>query len=131
GLQDQARTQYAEAAQAYETAAGQAPPGVLQTNWLIHSADRYARAGQADRGMAALARLAQAGGSADEHVAAAWYVLGEALHQRRDVTQARDAYRRSLAAPGPYQTKARLQIALLDLAESKLDDAEKALLENQ
>src|SRR5207249_10875179 len=36
-----------------------------------------------------------------------------------------------LAVAGPNQTKARLQIALVDLAENKLDEAEKSLAENQ
>src|SRR5207249_4857353 len=54
GLFEQARAQYVLAAKAYETAAGLAPPGPFRSNWLINSADRYARAGQTDEGAAVL-----------------------------------------------------------------------------
>jgi hypothetical protein len=131
GLMEQARAQYALAAKAYENAAGQAPAGPFQTNWLINSADRYARAGQPDDGAAVLARLAQGGGAADEHVAAAWFVVAEAQYQRRELAKAREAYDKSSVVAGPNQAKARLQMALVDLAENKLDEAEKALTENQ
>ncbi|HTK75487.1 MAG TPA: hypothetical protein VL371_09535 [Gemmataceae bacterium] len=131
GLMEQARVQYAVAAKAYEAAADKAPSGAFKTNWLINSADRYARAGQADEGAAVLGKLAPSGGAADEHVAAAWFVIAEAQYQRRETAKAREAYTKSLAVAGPNQTKARLQIALVDLAENKLDEAEKALAENQ
>jgi tetratricopeptide (TPR) repeat protein len=129
GLSEQARAQYAAAARAYEAAAGRAPTGALRANWLVNCADRYAKAGLADQGAAA---LGQAGGTIPEdQLAAAWYVLGEALHQKRDLAKAREAYLKCLATAGPYQGKARLQLALLDAAENKLDAAEQALLENQ
>jgi tetratricopeptide (TPR) repeat protein len=131
GLQEQARAQYALAAKAYEAAAGEAPPGPFQSNWLINSADRYARAGQPDEAATVLGKLAQAGGVADEHVAAAWFVIAEAQSQRREMAKAREAYAKSMAVAGPNQAKARLQVASADLAENKLDDAEKALTENQ
>lgn len=131
GLQEQARAQYALAAGAYERAAGLAPPGPFQSNWLINSADRHARAGQPDEAAAVLNRLAQAGGTADEHMAAAWFFIAEAQHQRRELGKAREAYTKSMSVEGPNQAKARLQIALIDLAENKLDEAEKTLTENQ
>lgn len=131
GLHEQARAQFAIAAPAYETAAGKAPAGAHQASWLLNSADRYAKAGLGPQGAAALARLTQLGNAvAPERLAEAWYVLGDALQKRQEVAGARDAFHHCLKMAGPCAVKARLQLALIDFAESRLDEAEQALVEN-
>jgi hypothetical protein len=131
-LHEKARGQYLVAARAYERAAGKIGPGPEQARWLWKSADRYLKAQQQQAALDVLMRMTQLEdvlGSVN--TAEAWFEIATIHHQKQQYAAARSAYQNCLKAPGRFGFRARHQLAILDLAENRFDEAEMALQENR
>jgi hypothetical protein len=131
-LLDQSRGQYLVAARAYERAAGKVAPGPDQAQWLWKSADRYLKAQQQQAALDVLTRMTQLEGVlGDENIAEAWFQAATIHHQKQQYAAARAAYLHCLTPPGRFTCSARHQLAMLDLIESKFNEAENGLQENR
>ncbi len=130
-LEDEARTQFKQAAEAYERAAGKVAPGPEKAKWLWSSADRFLKAQQLTKARDVLGALTQMEGVlSEESLAEAWFKVAETHKLLSQNEAARAAFKRGLKPDGPYLLRSRHEIAMLDLADGKFDDAEAGLQEN-
>jgi tetratricopeptide (TPR) repeat protein len=126
--EESAREANRQAAAAYERAAGKAPAGPEQAARLWQAAQLSLRAGQTPRALELLTRVAQQDGAlAPEKMAEAWLLIGTTHHTSQQFAEARAAYQKCLALPGPFALKAQLGLARIDLAEKHFDEAERSL----
>jgi hypothetical protein len=125
---EQAKDLYRQAAAAYERAAGKVPPSKEHVAWLWQSAQYSLKAGQMQRAQDTLLRVTQFDTIlGPDSQAEAWLLMATNHRQAQQYEKARMAYQKCLAIPGPFVLKARLGLAMTDLAEGRMDDAENGL----
>jgi tetratricopeptide (TPR) repeat protein len=129
-ITEQANEAFRQAAVAYERASGKVPAGPDQATWLWRSAQLFLRAGQIPRALELLSRVTQLNSMySSDSMAEAWYLIATASQTGARLGDARTAFEKCLAIPGPFALKARLGLAEIDVAESRFDDAERILQE--
>jgi tetratricopeptide (TPR) repeat protein len=133
-FEEQARDLWRQAAAAYERAAGKVPASdtakAEQAALLWQSAQLAKKAEQPQRAQEVLLRLTQLDGALDSvKMAEAWFLIGNTYDVGHQYANAREAYQKCLAMPGPYTRKALFALAEVDLAEGKFDDAERGYQE--
>jgi tetratricopeptide (TPR) repeat protein len=127
----QAHAQQTEAGRAYEAIAAGAATAGERADALWQAADRYIKAGQEERGLAVLDGLT-ALDVADVRRAEAYLLMGAVHQARHEEPEARDAYRKCIEfdRDGTFAYRARYQLAEMEIARGKLEDAERILEQN-
>jgi tetratricopeptide (TPR) repeat protein len=127
----QARAQQVEAGMAYEALAACAPTVADRADALWQSADRYIKAAEDERGLNVLDRLT-ALEVPDTRRAEAYLLMGGVHQAHQEEPQARDAYRKCVEydKEGTFAYRARYQLAEIEMARGKLEEAERILEQN-
>ena len=129
-ITEQANEAFRQSAAAYERAAGKVQAGPDQATWLWRNAQLFLKAGQIPRALEILTRVTQFGDAySSNSLAEAWFLVGRTHHSAERIAEARAAFQKCAAISGPFALKARLGLAEIDVAESKFDNAERALQE--
>jgi hypothetical protein len=127
-LVEQANEAFRQAAAAYERAAGKAADPAGQGAAFWQAAQLALKAGQSVRARDILVKATQVESALTaEKTAEAWLLIATTDQLNQRTADARTAFQHCLSAPGPFALKARLGLAEIDVAESRFDDAERAL----
>jgi tetratricopeptide (TPR) repeat protein len=128
-LEEAARVQLARAAAAYESAAQAARESSQRADWLWLSADRYFQIHDGAHAASVLERFLKQEAGNDRH-GEGWYRLAETRRAVHDDAAALEAYRHCLEFPSKFANRARYRLALAEIEQGKIVEAEKALQEN-
>jgi tetratricopeptide (TPR) repeat protein len=124
-----ANTHLQEAGAAYEALAAATLAPADRAKWLWTSADCYLQGQDYSQAIDILKRYL-ATETSPEQLGAAWYKLAQAHEAQKDAASARAGFYKCIEYPGPFGYRARFELALSDIAEGKLDDAEASLKQN-
>ncbi|MBL8799613.1 MAG: hypothetical protein JNM56_37365 [Planctomycetia bacterium] len=127
--EEEARKRFCEAAALFEAAASQGRSQAEQADWLWRSANNYLQGHDARRALPVLERFVGLPTTPDR-LGEAWYVRGEAFRALRNRVAAQADYRHCIKFPGRYAYWARYQLAVLELEQNNLEEAETILTQN-
>ena len=65
-----------------------------------------------------------------EKLGEAWYVRGEAFRALHNLVAAQADYRHCIKFPGPFAYRARYQLAVAEIEQNNLDEADAILTQN-
>jgi hypothetical protein len=127
--EEEARKRFCESAALFEAAAGETRGQAEQADWLWRSATNYLQGHDARRALPVLERFVGLP-TAPARLGEAWYIRGEAFRALRNRVAAQADYRHCIKFPGPFAYWARYQLAVLELEQNNLEEAETILTQN-
>lgn len=129
-----ARARYREAGAGYAAAAELQTDGIQQAAWLRRAAECYLQGRDPEKAIPVLERFVRLTLPADklppEQLGEAWYRLAEAHQALGHEDTADMSYRKCIEYPSPYAFRARHHLALREIAQTHLDQAEEILKQN-
>jgi tetratricopeptide (TPR) repeat protein len=125
-LAESAQGLFREAGRKYEAAGAAAATPAEQAERLAHSVTCFVHGEDCAAAVPVLQRWLQTG-PPSERVGEVWFALGEAYRSQHRDTDAASAYRECLKQPGGTASRARYELALLELARGGWDAAADAL----
>lgn len=129
-LEDAAFEKFRQAAQAYESAAEMARTVEERNECLWRAADRYSRGQDLGRALLVLERFVKLTEVPSSRLGEAWFIMAETHRAQQHVVAAQVAYRRCIEYLGPFAYQARYQLAMAEMDQKNLDDAEAHLQQN-
>jgi len=124
--EEAARKRFDEAGTAFEAAATATADRSAKADWLWRSAECYRHAGDHGRVVNALDQFIALRPPL-ERLSEAWFRLGEAHQALREGTAADTSYRRCIETSGPFEYRARYQLAVSEIEKGNLANAEDQL----
>jgi tetratricopeptide (TPR) repeat protein len=124
--EEAARTRFDEAGAAFAAAVNAAADPSAKANWLWRSAACYRHAQDHDRVVAVLGPFIALRPPLDQ-LSEAWFRLGEAHQALHHGALADTSYRRCIETSGPFEYRARYQLAVSEIERGNLANAEDQL----
>jgi tetratricopeptide (TPR) repeat protein len=127
--EDAARAQFCRAGEEYEAVADVTKGHPEYVDWLWRSADNYLHGADSRRALEVLQRFL-ALDLPGPRLGEGWYVLARTYQAQSQEDEARKAFGRCIAYPGPFAYRARAQLALDLIRHNQGDQAEITLKQN-
>jgi TolA-binding protein len=124
-----AKPHYREAAAAYQVAANTADTPMDRANWLWRSVRSSLHGQDQAPALAGLSRLLEVE-TDPSRLGEGWFLLAQLEQDRGKKAAARAAYHKCVEHPTLFAFRARYQLALDQIEEGKLDEAEASLKQN-
>jgi hypothetical protein len=128
--EEEARTRFRDAGTAFEATATVCSRPADKADLLWRSARNYLDGQDPEHALPVLGLYVAQPGLAPERLGEAWYIRGEAFRSLRNIVAAQADYRHCEKFPGPFAYRARYQLALIEIDDHNLNDAEAHLTQN-